>query len=104
VRARGASTGYQCTRNHGFTVFYIELIDFISRGFNPHFDFLLKIGCQWAGGTVHRMAHGEGGRGRGAARSGLARGSAARSVGEEEEQGRGTGPGWVFLFLVSNIK
>jgi hypothetical protein len=45
-------------------IFYIELIIFVMKGFNAHFDFLLKLGCQWVGG----MVHGEGGRGRGLGR------------------------------------
>jgi hypothetical protein len=44
---------------------------------------------------VHRTAHGEGGRGQGTAQSGSAWSGAAGLVGEEEEPGRGTGPGWV---------
>jgi hypothetical protein len=45
---------------HKSMIFYIELIFCVSKGFNPHFDFLFKIGCQWVGGVVHCMAHGEG--------------------------------------------
>jgi hypothetical protein len=45
-------------------IFYIELIIFVMKGFNAHFDFLLKLGCRWVGG----MVHGEGGRGRGLGR------------------------------------
>jgi hypothetical protein len=90
--------GSQCTHKHGSTVFYIELIIFISKGFSPCIDFLFKISCQRVGGAVHHTAHKEGRRGQGVERLGLARGGTARdgatgSVGEEEERERGTGPG-----------
>jgi hypothetical protein len=71
-------------------VFYIELIIFVTKGFNPHFDFLFKIERQWVGDTVHCAVYGEGEWGRGAAQRGV-----ASSVRQEEELGRGMGPGWV---------
>jgi hypothetical protein len=82
VRARGALAVSQCARKHESTVFYIKLIIFVSKCFNPRFDFLFKIGFQWVDSAVHRTMHGEGGRGRGTVWSELTWGG---SVEEEEE-------------------
>jgi hypothetical protein len=68
VRARGASAGSQCMCKHRSMIFYIKLIVFVSKGFNPFFDFLFKIRCEWVGDALHHVAQGEGRRGRGAAR------------------------------------
>jgi hypothetical protein len=89
VRARGASTGSQCVCKHRSTIFYIKLIVFVSKGFNPRFDFLFKIRCEWVGGALHRMAQGEGGRGRGAAQLEAARLGMAQPARSGRRKNRG---------------
>jgi hypothetical protein len=80
------------------TVFYIKLIVFVSKGFNPRFDFSLKSDANgWAAWCIawrtEKASGVEARRDQGQGRA--AWGDAAGSIEEEEEQGRGMGPWWV---------